>query len=72
MAEDHTNRLRRQWPMISWIMFLVTVAVLAGTIYLIVRWERADHRQNDWFDEMCTVHGGAYCEHKLPPGSEGP
>jgi hypothetical protein len=54
-------------PILFWLMVVVTTAAIAGMIYMAAQWERDDHRMNEWFDQMCAVHGGAYCEHELPP-----
>ena len=67
MPQSLTSRSEGRRAIIFWLMAIVTVAALAVMIYVTVQWEKADHRQNEWLDEMCAAHGGAYCEHKLPP-----
>ena len=54
------------WPILFWLMVVVTTGLIAALIYLAVQLENADHRTNKWFDDMCRTHGGTYCEHKLP------
>lgn len=67
MLQNLTGQPRGRWAAIFWLMAVVTVAALAGMIYMAVQWERDDHRKNEWFDQMCAVRGGTYCEHQLPP-----
>jgi hypothetical protein len=56
-------------PFLFWLMVVVTIAALALLICLSVQWKVADERTNNWFDHMCAIHGGSYCQHELPPGN---
>jgi hypothetical protein len=67
MPQNMTSQPQRRWAIIFWVMLVVTVVAIAGMIYVAMQWKIDDRRQNEWLDQMCVVHGGAYCEHKLPP-----